>query len=193
MNTLKNESINDIESRDEIVSAFEEYVIKERIPERRILPNGNMSVPYFQNLVNDVITRELKRLVHILMNNMFRLISVNKLKQRLIKEGYKLSNELISDEIDKLRDCYLLFTVPIRSYNTAVQAVNPKKEYCIDHAMAQAFCNSTSENKGLVLENMVYMKFRRTMNHIFCYKTEKGDEIDFAIGPDSKIQLIQVC
>ena len=103
MNTLKNESIDDIESRDEIVSAFEEYVIKERMTERRILPNGNMSVTYFKNLVNDVITRELKRLGHILMNNMSRLISVNKLKQRLIKEGYKLSNELISDDIYRNR------------------------------------------------------------------------------------------
>ena len=203
--TGKKESIYDITSRDEIVSTFDEYVIKGGMPERLHLPNESMGVTYFQDLVNDVITRDLilrfnishplqlKRLVHILMNNMSRLISVNKLKQRLIKEGYKLSNELISDYIDKLHDCYLLFTVPIRSYNNAVQAVNPKKVYCIDHALAQAFSHSTSENKSLVLENMIYIKLRHTMEHIFYYKSEKGDEIDFAVGSDSNIQLIQVC
>jgi len=203
--TGKKQSINDISSRDEIISAFGEYVIKGGMPERLALPNENMGVRYFQDLVNDVITRDLilryniphplqlKRLVHILMNNVSRLVSVNKLKQRLAGERNKLSNELISDYIDKLNDSYLLFTVPIRSYNTAVQAVNPKKVYCIDHALAQAFSHSTSENKRFLLENMIFIQLRRTMEQIFYYKSEKGEEIDFAIGPDSNIQLIQVC
>jgi predicted AAA+ superfamily ATPase len=127
------------------------------------------------------------------MNDMSRLISVNKLKQRLAGERNRLSPELIRDYIDKLNDCYLLFTVPIRSYNTAVQAVNPKKVYCVDHAIAQAFSHSTSENNGLALENMVFLELRRSMEYIYYYKTKKGDEIDFAVGSDSDIQLIQVC
>ena len=203
--TGKKDSIDDITSRDEIVHAFTEYVTKGGMPERLHLLNERMGVTYFQDLVNDVITRDLilrynishplqlKRLVHILMNNISRLISVNKLKQRLAGERNKLSNELIKDYIEKLNDCYLLFTVPIRSYNIAVQAVNPKKLYCIDHALAQAFSHSTSGNKGFLLENMVFIKLRRTMEHIFYYKSEKGDEIDFAVGADSNIQLIQVC
>lgn len=164
-----------------------------------------MAIQYFQNLVNDVLARDiilryniphpvqLKRLVQMLMNTMSRLISVNKLKQRLAGERNRLSPELIADYIDKLNDCYLIFTVPIRSYNTAVQAVNPKKVYCIDHAIAQAFSLATSENNGLALENMVFVELRRTMEHVFYYKTSSGDEIDFAVGSDSDIHLIQVC
>ena len=203
--TGKKLSIDDIASRDEIISAFGEYVSKGGMPERLVLPKEIMATMYFQGLVNDVLTRDLilrynlphpvqlKRLVHILMNNISRLISVNKLKQRLAGERNKLSPELISDYLGKLNDCYLLFTVPIRSYNTAVQAVNPKKIYCIDHALAQAFSHATSENNGFVLENMIFVELRRQMEHIFYYKTAKGSEIDFAVGPDSAIQLIQVC
>lgn len=72
---------------------------------------------------------------------------------------------MISDYMDKLTDCYLIFTVPIRSSNTAVQAVNPVKIYSADHAM----------------------------ENVFYYKTKEGEEIDFAVGADSDIQLIQGC
>lgn len=127
------------------------------------------------------------------MNNYSRLITVNRLKQRLAGERNRLSPELISDYIDKLIDCYFIYTVPIRSYNMAAQAVNPKKVYCVDHALVQAYSRATSDNYGFVLENMVYIALRRSMKHIFYYKTSQGDEIDFAVGPDTNIRLIQVC
>ena len=201
----KSESITDISSRDEIISAFGEYVTKGGMPERLLLPKEAMAALYFQNLVNDVLTRDvmlryniqhpvqLKRLVQMLMTNFSRLFSVNKLKQRLAGERNKLSHKLISDYIDKMIDCYLLFTVPIRSYNTTVQAVNPKKVYCVDHAMAQAFSRATPDNNGLALENMIFVELRRTMEHVYYYKTVCGDEIDFAVGLDSDLRLIQVC
>jgi len=201
----KPQSISDITSRDEIIGSFDEYISKGGMPERLVLPKETMAVQYFQSLVNDVIARDiilryniphpvqLKRLVQMLLNNMSRLISINKLKQRLAGERHRLSPELIADYMDKLNDCYLLFTVPIRSYNSAVQAVNLKKVYCIDHAMAQAFSHATSANNGLALENLVFIELRRTTENVFYYKTERGDEIDFAVGPDSDIRLIQVC
>ncbi len=200
----KPQAITDIASRDAIISGFNSYVELGGMPERLVLPKDSMAPIYFQNLVNDVISRDillryniqhpvqLKRLVQILMNSYSRLITVNKLKQRLAGERNKLSPELISDYIEKLIDCYLIFTVPIRSYNMAVQSVNPKKVYCVDHALVQAFSRSPSENSGFVLENMVYMALRRSTEHIFYYKTSQGDEVDFAVGPDSDIQLVQV-
>jgi predicted AAA+ superfamily ATPase len=202
--TGKPQAITDIANRDVVISAFDSYVEKGGMPERLVLPKSSMAPIYFQNLVDDVISRDillryniqhpvqLKRLVHMLMSSYSRLITVNKLKQRLAGERNRLSPELISDYIEKLTDCYLIFTVPIRSYNTVVQSVNPKKVYCVDHALVQAYCRATSENRGLVLENMVFIALRRVTEQIFYYKTSQGDEIDFAVGHDSDIQLIQV-
>ena len=202
--TGKPQAITDISSRDAVIASFDSYVELGGMPERLVLPKSSMAPIYFQNLVNDVISRDillryniqhpvqLKRLVLILMNSYSRLITVNKLKQRLAGERNNLSPQLISDYIEKLEDCFLIFTIPVRSYNMAVQSVNPKKVYCVDHAMVQAFSRSTSENRGLVLENMVFMALRRVTQEIFYYKTSQGDEIDFAVGPDSDIQLIQV-
>lgn len=198
-------AITDIASRDKIIDAFDDYVKKGGMPERLLLPKDSMAVAYFQNLVNDVLARDLilryniphpaqlKRMVQILLSTMSRLITVNKLKQRLAGERHVLAPALINDYLQKITDCYLLFTVPIRSYNSAVQAVNPKKVYAADHAIAQAFSQASSENAGLVLENMVFIELRRTTGEIYYYKTAKGDEIDFAVGPDSAIQLLQAC
>jgi predicted AAA+ superfamily ATPase len=164
-----------------------------------------MAGQYYQALVNDVLVRDLllryniphavqvKRLIQILMNSMSRLITINKLKQRLAGEQKKLSGQLISEYLEKMADCFLLFTVPIRSYNLAVQAVNPKKVYAIDHALAMAFSEATGDNRGLCFENMVYIELRRRSQQIFYYKTRRGGEIDFAVGPDHSILLIQVC
>jgi len=163
-----------------------------------------MAPIYFQNLVNDVISRDilvrhniqhpvqLKMLVHILMNSYSRLITVNKLKQRLAGEQNKLSPELVSDYIEKLKDCYLIDSVPIRSYNTAVQSVNPKKSVPCRSCIGSNLFPFYFGNSGLVLENMVFMALRQVTEQIFYYKTSRGDEIDFAVGPDSAIKLIQV-
>lgn len=203
--TNRAEAIVDFTSRDEIRLAFNEYLQQGGMPERLLLPTPTMADSYFQDLVNDVLVRDLllryniphavqvKRLIQILMNTIARLITVNKLKQRLTAELKTLSNALISEYLEKISDCFLLFTVPIRSYNLAVQAVNPKKVYAIDHALATAFAETTTDDRGFRLENMVYIELRRRTKQIFYYKTKRGAEIDFAAGPDHSIQLIQVC
>ena len=204
---FKNISIlfDDVKNRDEIIKGFYDYFYKGGLPERLILPNDKMVNKYFQNFVRDVITRDiilrynisnpvqLERLTQILLNSFSRLFTVNKLKQRLSGERLNLSPKLINEYIEKLIDSYLLYTVSIRSYNMAVQSINPKKVYIVDHALAQCMSVSTSENRGLILENIVFMHLRRKTEEIFYYKTKKGDEIDFVIGPDSKIEIIQVC
>lgn len=199
------EEIVDFSSRDVAKSAFGEYLEQGGMPERLILPASTMAGQYYQGLVNDVLVRDLllryniphavqvKRLIQILMNSMSRPITINKLKQRLAGEQKKLSGGLISEYLEKMADCFLLFTVPIRSYNLAVQAVNPKKVYAIDHALAMAFCQVTGDRRGFCLENMVYIELRRRTQQIFYYKTQRGSEIDFAVGPDTAILLIQVC
>ena len=90
-------------------------------------------------------------------------------------------------------DCFLLFTVPIRFSYRRVQVVNPKKVSCVDHALAASFGVSPSADRGLVLENIVFIHLRKQTHQIFYYKTHRGGELDFAVGDDDAIVLIQVC
>jgi hypothetical protein len=131
------------------------------MPERLVLPDDAMAVRYFQNLVEDVMTRDvllrydvphpvaLQRLVQMLMGSMSCPMTVNKLKQRLAGERYSLSPLVITEYLGMLGDCYMVFLVPIRSANMAVRSVNPKKVYVGDHALAAAFAQSVSPNQDL--------------------------------------------
>ena len=50
-----------------------------------------------------------------------------------------------------------------------------------------------SENRGRLLENLVFLALRRKGHPIFYYKTAQGYEVDFFVKDKGKEQLIQVC
>lgn len=160
---------------------------------------------FFQNIANDIVFRDivlrhdiskpeaLKTLVLVLFSMMGSLMSENKLYQRLSGMQVKISKPTLSEYLEYVLESYCFFLVPIRSYNLAVQAVNAKKVYCADHALAGSISAFTSDNIGQKLENIVFLHLRRQTNKIFYYKTLSGYEVDFAVGPDNDIKLIQVC
>ncbi len=98
---------------------------------------------------------------------------VNKLKQRLSGMHYTTSNEWISKYIDYFTDAYMIFPIEILSPNAAVRSVNPKKIYCVDHALAVACDFKLFNNTGAILENLVFVHLRKQTADIHYYKTKK--------------------
>jgi len=72
--------------------------------------------------------------------------------------------------------------------------VNPKKIYCIDHAMVTSLSSGILVNSGHLLENLVFSALRRKTADIFYYRTVTGKEVDFIVLIDrTRKHLIQVC
>ena len=72
--------------------------------------------------------------------------------------------------------------------------VNPKKIYCIDHALVTSVASGILVNSGHLLENLVFTALRRVAAHIYYYKTRSGAEVDFvAQHQDRSCMLVQVC
>jgi len=71
--------------------------------------------------------------------------------------------------------------------------VNPKKFYLIDVGMHNYLTFRFSENKGRLLENLVFLELKRRGSSIFYYKTTRGHEVDFLLRDKGKWKLIQVC
>ena len=72
-----------------------------------------------------------------------------------------------------------------------VQAHYGKKEYFIDHALAKKIGFRTSEDRGRLLENIVFIELKRRGYDVYFHKENK--ECDFVIKEDQKvIQAIQV-
>ena len=114
-----------------------------------------------------------------------------KLKSRLEGEQYHFSAEMVAKVVGYLEDAYLLFPIEIFSLNAAVRKTNPKKVYCVDHALSLAASTNLTEDQGKVLENLVFLHLRRKSSRIFYGKTPEGYEIDFVI-PGSQPALYQV-
>jgi predicted AAA+ superfamily ATPase len=188
-----------------IQKAFEEYWEKGGFPEVANL-NRQMCIKIHQEYFNAVLFRDLVErhdvlhpkavidLAHWLIDNAASLYSINNLTGYLKSLGHKIPKAVVSDYLEWFEDAYFLFTVRLFDASLARSNVNPKKIYCIDHAMIRSISSGILVNSGHLLENLVFTALRRVTSDIFYYRTKNGREVDFIIQKrDLSRELIQVC
>jgi hypothetical protein len=188
-----------------IMNAFEAYRETGGFPEvidlepdtRRKILQEYWGAMLFRDLVerHDIAhPRAVTDLAHRLVDNTGSLYSVNSLTGYLKSLGHKAPKSAVADYLEWFEDAYILFTVRIFDASLARAHANPKKIYCVDHALINAVSSGILLNAGHLLENMVFMGLRRITPEIFYYKTRKGREVDFiARNPDRSLRLVQVC
>ena len=157
---------------------------------------------YFNTMVfRDLIERHdvghpraVMDLAHWLMDHTGSLYSVNSLTGYLKALGHRIQKSSVSDVLTWFEDAYILFSVRIHDASLARAQTNPKKVYCIDHALVNSVSSGILVNAGHLLENLVFTALRRVTANIFYYKSKTGLEVDFvALMPDRTRQLVQVC
>lgn len=187
-----------------VQQAFNEYCTTGGFPE--VLGyNKMMRIKVHQEYFNAMLFRDLIErhkvvhpkivldLAHWLVNNIAALYSINSLYGYLQSLGHKVQKTAVSEYLQRLEDAYFFFTVRIFDASVARMQANPKKIYCIDHAMVNSLASGILVNSGHLLENMVFMGLRRITPHVFYYKTKSGKEVDFLIQQKAgKKVLIQV-
>lgn len=138
-------------------------------------------------------------LAHWLVDNTASLYSVNNLTGYLKSLGHKVPKSAVSDYLEWFEDAYVLFTVRIFDTSLARANTNPKKIYCIDHALVTSVGSGILVNSGHLLENLVYIALRRITPDIFYFKNKGGREVDFVAlnvssgGQNRSRMLVQVC
>lgn len=153
-----------------------------------------------QQLLGDILLKDIviryglreykvfEGLVKYLLTNIGKEFTYNKLRYAF---GLGSANTIIS-YISYLEDAYLLFTVPKFSYSYKERLVNPKKVYAIDNGLIKSNTLSFSEDKGRLLENIVYLHLRRKYRSIYYYKGKH--ECDLLVQhKNSLLMAVQVC
>lgn len=177
--------------------SFRKYTDAGGFPEFLKTNNPDVLSELFENILNrDIIVRYgirdaklLRNLAVYLISNAGNLVTANKLTQPL---GAKNASTVL-DYFSFLEDTYLLSFMPKFSYSLKIQMVNPKKVYVIDSGLLQVASNSFTDDKGHILENMVFCELRRKRKTVF-YFNENGAECDFTVMQKDKFeQVIQVC
>lgn len=133
-------------------------------------------------------------LAHRLIDNTGSLYSINSLTGYLKSLGHKAPKSAVSEYLAWFEDAYFLFTVRVFDASLARSNANPKKIYCIDHAMVTSVASGILVNTGHLLENLVFTALRRVTPDIWYCKTKGGLEVDFlAQFQDRSRMLVQVC
>lgn len=148
------------------------------------------SILYKDVLVRNKLTneKELLQLVYFLASNVTKP-STNKSLTTVI--GVKNATT-VHNYIEFVENTYLLFQIARFDYSLKSQLINPKKTYFVDNALVLKLGFSFTENKGRLLENMVFVELKRRGHEVY-YHQNKG-ECDFVIRNGMSInQAIQVC
>lgn len=169
--------------RGQLLKLSNEYLLSGGIPDSLKYPELEIHKTLYDDvLYRDIATRyqidnvkSLKELSFYLISNTSSLVSFNKLKE-LLKLG---SVNTVKSYIDYLENSWLFFVINKYAYSVKEQQIAAKKVYCIDVGLAQSVGFSFSENKGKLIENMVYLQLRRKSQDIYYYRTAQDYEVDF--------------
>jgi uncharacterized protein len=201
------ESKGPLSSRKRLIiqKAFEDYWETGGFPEVLGL-DERLRVKTHQEYLNAILFRDLVErhdiahpkavsdLAHWMIDNTASLYSVNRLSGYLKSLGHNAPRTAVSDYVAWFEDAYFLFTVRIYDASLARSNTNPKKVYCVDHALVSSAASGILINSGHLLENLVFTALRRVYPEVFYYKTRSGREVDFIlpVRGHSKL-LVQVC
>jgi len=191
--------------RHQIRQLFEEYLftggypeivfIKDKITKSRILQDYFNTV-FYKDLVEryKIKNRELLRhWLNALIMNISSLVSFSKIENDFKSRGMKLSRATLSTFARYIEDTFFGFFVEIHSESIRKRQVNPKKFYLVDQGLHNFLTLSFAENKGRILENMVFLELKRRGFPVYYYKTKGGLEVDFLLMENGNNKLVQVC
>jgi predicted AAA+ superfamily ATPase len=129
-----------------------------------------------------------------LVDHTASLYSINSLTGYLQSLGHKTPKSSVSEYLEWFQDAYFFFSVRIFDASLARSNTNPKKVYCIDHALVTSVASGILINSGHLLENLVFAALRRLHAEIYYYKTRNGREVDFIVPVRSRAPLlVQAC
>ena len=184
-----------------IQKAYEEYEAVGGFPEVLGLESSlriRIHQEYFNTMLfRDIIERydishpkAVKDLALKLVDNTGSLYTINKLTRYLKSLGHTVPKSSVSDYLNWFEDAYILFTVRMFDASIARANVNPKKIYCIDHALVASLSSGILLNSGHLLENLVFTTLRRSSSKVFYYRTKGGREVDFLVMSQKRTKAL---
>ncbi len=136
------------------------------------------------NIANE---RPLRELVYYFASNIGKEFSYTKLGETV---GLS-SPHTVSNYCAYLEKCYLCFFLTRYSHSLKKQIQYNKKCYMIDPALIRTIGFRVSEDRGRLLENIVFLHLKMQGQEIYFHKNRK--ECDFVIRKNNQIiQAIQV-
>lgn len=186
----------DLKLQAKIRQMFLDYLTLGGIPQVIVNNEDRILLEIYENILyRDIIKRfnrnlekPIKEMSLYLLSNISKEVSIRSLSKLL-----GVSNlSTVKSILENFEKSFLFFSVSKFDYSLKKQIQNPHKIYCIDNGFVTKGGFQFSENKGRLLENLIFLELKRRNLDIYYFSGKR--ECDFVIRDKAKIsQVIQIC
>lgn len=175
---------------------FEEYFRIGGFPQAVQTGSLELLKNYFFDIIQrDIVMRHdirekeiLEKMAANLLTNSGKAVTIESLKS-----AYNISFSAASTYLEHLKDAFLVFELQQFSYSLKRQMKATKKIYSVDQGISGAVSFRFSEDRGRVLENIVFLELKKMGKEVYYYKTSNNLEVDFLVWEGNEArELIQV-
>jgi hypothetical protein len=179
--------------------AFEEYCLWGGYPElvgmeqrfKAQVLQEYFNVMFYRDLVERYNVSDpalFKYLLKRLISSFTKDFSVNKLYNDLKSRGFSVGKDSLYRMMDEVFDIYMLARLERYDPSVIKREMSNKKIYLYDNGLATALNYSLSEDRGKLLENLVYRHLRKNTSEMFFARN--GWECDFIAFDRGKAPLL---
>lgn len=178
-----------------IFKLFDDYILHGGFPEYIKYKDDEYLKRIYEDIIyRDIITRfgikevkSFRQLTNYIFTNFTKEASYNTLKNIL---GIKTTMS-VRNYVGFLEESYLIFELFKYDFSLKKQYISDKKLYVIDNGIRNATAFYFSEDRGRLLENLVYIELKIRGKNLYYFKDKS--ECDFLIQDNNTItQVIQV-
>lgn len=184
--------------RGSLAAAFESYLREGGFPEMVL---SGYSGPYLRELHDKIVTRDITARYHVKHYRTLKELSLFCFANPATRATYNSlqrtfgfrSVHTAKSYLHYLEEAYLVFEVPPFVAKTREQIKQARKLYTIDNGLTTALTTKVTEDRGAMVENLVFQELRRRGLDVFTWSTPDA-EVDFLIREGRRVdRLVQVC
>lgn len=179
-----------------LISSLEEYSRIGGFPDM-VLDGYNGS--YLRELYDKIVSRDITYRYHVKFSTTLKEIALHghanlgcRISFNKVKNLFEINSiHTVKNYFQYLTDAYLICLLNSFSFKPKEKIKQPKKVYTIDNGLSASINPNFIQDRGALLENLVFQELRRQGND-FGYYSSPDYEIDFVLHKDKKVgALIQ--
>ena len=156
---------------------------------------------YLRELHDKIVSRDITARYRVRQPRTLKELSLycfsnpaTSLTHNSVKRTFDLKSvHTAGNYVHYLEEAYLILLARPFAFKFREQVRQPRKVYTVDNGLTRALSTKVSQDRGALLENLVFQELRRRGADAYCL-TQPEYEVDFLIRDDRRVaQLIQVC
>jgi hypothetical protein len=159
------------------------------------------SAEYLRELHDKIVSRDITARYRVRQPRTLKELSLycfsnpaTSLTHNSVKRTFDLrSVHTAGNYVGYLEEAYLILLARPFAFKFREQVRQARKVYTVDNGLTRALSTKVSQDRGALLENLVFQELRRRGADAYCM-TQPDYEVDFLIREDRRVaRLIQVC